>query len=80
MNLIIEKEKPILIEIEKALSQAKHRLEEAAACDRVKMRKARTRRLIVEGAILEKVCPQVLMMTPDEIKDYLTEKITEERT
>ncbi len=69
-----------MIETEKALTQAKHRLEEAAARDRVKMRKARTRRLIVEGAILEKVCPQVLMMTPDEIKDYLTEKITKERT
>ncbi len=69
-----------MIETEKALSQAKHRLEEVAARDRVKMRKARTRRLIVEGAILEKVCPQVLMMTPDEIKDYLTEKIMEERT
>ncbi len=69
-----------MIETEKALTQAKHRLEEAAARDRVKMRKARTRRLIVEGAILEKVCPEILMMTPDEIKDYLTEKITEERT
>ncbi len=69
-----------MIETEKVLTQAKHRFEEAAARDRVKMRKARTRRLIVEGAILEKVCPKILMMTPNEIKDYLTEKITEERT
>ncbi len=69
-----------MIETEKALTQAKHRLEEAAARDRVKIRKTRTRRLIVEGAILEKVCPQVLMMTPDEIKDYLTEKVTGKRT
>lgn len=69
-----------MIETEKALSQARHRLEEAAARDRVKMRKVRTRRLILEGAILEKVCPQVLMMTPDEIKDYLSEKVTDKRT
>ena len=42
---------------EKELLQAKHRLEEAQARDRVKERKARTRRLIQEGAILEKVFP-----------------------
>ena len=40
---------------EKKLLQAKHRLEEAQARDRVKERKARTRRLIQEGAVLEKV-------------------------
>ena len=39
---------------EKKLLQAKHRLEEAQARDRVKARKARTRRLIQEGAVLEK--------------------------
>ena len=38
--------------IEKELLQAKHRLEEAQARDRAKERKARTRRLIQEGAIL----------------------------
>ena len=37
---------------EKKLLQAKHRLEEAQARDRVKERKARTRRLIQEGAVL----------------------------
>ena len=42
---------------EKALIQARHRLEEAQARDRVKERKARTRRLIQEGAILEKAFP-----------------------
>ena len=36
---------------EKKLLQAKHRLEEAQARDRVKERKARTRRLIQEGAV-----------------------------
>ena len=42
---------------EKKLLQAKHGLEEAQARDRVKERKERTRRLIQEGAILEKVFP-----------------------
>lgn len=44
---------------EKELFQAKHRLEEAQMRDRYKERKARTRRLIQEGAILEKVFPWV---------------------
>ena len=44
---------------EKKLLQAKHRLEEAQARNRVKERKARTRRLIQEGAVLEKVLPEV---------------------
>jgi len=44
-------------EDEKKLKQAQHRLEEAQARDRVRERKARTRRLIQEGAILEKVFP-----------------------
>ena len=44
-------------EDEKKLEQAKHRLEEAQARDRVRERKARTRRLIQEGATLEKVFP-----------------------
>ena len=42
---------------QKKLLQAKHRLEEAQMRDRVKERKERTRRLIQEGAILEKVFP-----------------------
>ncbi len=43
-----------MTDTEKKLLQAQHRLEEAQARDRVKERKARTRRLIQEGAILEK--------------------------
>ena len=46
-----------MTEEEKRLLQAKHRLEEAQARDRVKERKERTRRLIQEGAILEKIFP-----------------------
>ena len=48
-----------MTELEKKLEQMKHQLEEAEARDRVKERKLRTRRLIQEGAILEKVFPAV---------------------
>ncbi len=60
-----------MTENEKKLLQAKHRLEEAQARDRVKGRKARTRRLIQEGAILEKVFPVVSSMELDELEYYL---------
>ena len=56
---------------EKKLIQAQHRLEEAQARDRVKERKARTRRLIQEGAILEATLPYTKNMTLDEIREYL---------
>lgn len=56
---------------QKALIQARHRLEEAQARDRVKERKARTRALIQKGAILEKVMPQTNCMALDELKRYL---------
>lgn len=57
---------------EKALLQAKHRLEAAEARDRVKERKARTRRLIQEGAILESVAPTVCSMDLDDLKHELS--------
>ena len=47
---------------EKEIVQARHRAESAEARNRVKERKARTRRLIQEGAILEKVFPQASTM------------------
>lgn len=56
---------------EKKLLQAKHRLEEAQTRDRLKERKARTRRLIQEGAILEKVFPNVSYMSLEDLTDYL---------
>lgn len=56
---------------EKKLLQAKHRLEEAEMRDRNKERKARTRRLIQEGAILEKVFPSVASMSLDDVEDFL---------
>lgn len=62
-----------MIENEKKLLQAKHRLEEAEMRDRQKERKARTRRLIQEGAILEKVLPQTTQMTLEQLEDFLCE-------
>ena len=62
-----------MTEEEKKLIQAKHRLEEAQARDRVKERKARTRRLIQEGAILEKVFPLATEMDLNELEDILRE-------
>lgn len=59
---------------EKALLQAKHRLEEAQARDRAKERKQRTRRLIQEGAILESVLPAASAMELDTLRGYLEER------
>ena len=56
---------------QKALLQARHRLEEAQARDRVRERKARTRTLIQKGAILVKVMPQTNSMALDELERYL---------
>ncbi len=64
-------DKKIMTPEEKALLQAKHRLEEADARDRVKERKARTRRLIQEGAVLESVVPHVTSMELDDLKREL---------
>lgn len=60
-----------MTEDEKKLLQAKHRLEEAEARSREKERKERTRRLIQEGAILEKVFPQTLTMELSVLESYL---------
>lgn len=59
---------------EKVLLQAKHRLEEAQARDRVRERKQRTRRLIQEGAILESVLPAASTMKLDALRGYLEER------
>lgn len=56
---------------EKAFRQAMHRLEEQQARDRVKERKKRTRRLIQEGAILEKAVPSVAQMDLKQLEDAL---------
>lgn len=67
-------DKRVLSAEEKALLQAKHRMEEAQARDRVKERKQRTRRLIQEGAILESVLPAASTMKLDALRGYLEER------
>ena len=62
-----------MTDAEKKLLQAKHRMEEAQARDRVKERKARTRRLIQEGAILEKALPHTTQMTLEQLEEFLCE-------
>ncbi len=64
-----------MTENEKKLLQAKHRLEEVQARDRAKERKQRTRRLIQEGAILEKVLPDVKSVELERLEDFLRSKI-----
>ena len=63
-----------MTDAEKKLLQAKHRMEEAQARARVKERKARTRRLIQEGAILEKAMPEVRAMELSDLETYLLQK------
>ena len=64
-----------MTDAEKKLLQAQHRLEEAQARNRVKERKARTRRLIQEGAILDKVLPEVQAVELSELEAYLSRKL-----
>ena len=64
-----------MTDAEKKLIQAQHRLEEAQARNRVKERKARTRRLIQEGAILEKVLPEIQAIELPELEEYLSRKL-----
>ena len=63
---------------EKELTQVKHRLQEAETRNRVKERKARTRRLIQEGAILEKVFPQAVNMDLDTLETALRRRFGDE--
>ena len=69
-----------MTDTEKKLLQAQHRLEEAQARDRVKERKARTRRLIQEGAILEKVLPEVRTMELPALEGYLSRKLGKKKS
>lgn len=58
-------------EEEKKVLQAKHRVEEAEARNRVKEQKARTHRLIQEGALLESIAPSVRDMSMEQLKREL---------
>lgn len=61
---------------EKKLLQEQHRLEEALARDRVKERKARTHRLIKEGAVLEKILPEIKAVGLENLEEFLKEKLS----
>ena len=65
-----------MTENEQKLIQAKHRLEEAQMRNRAKERKARTRRLIQEGALIEKYYPDAAKMSLEELSEILREKFT----
>ena len=65
-----------MTDMEKKLLQAQHRLEEAQMRDRKKERNARTRRLIQEGAILEKVLPEVPTVALTELENHLSRRLT----
>ena len=65
---------------QKKLLQAKHRVEEAEARNRKKERNARTRRLIQEGAILERVFPQAQNMDPEALKTVLEQRLGAKET
>ena len=56
--------------------QARHRLEAAQARSRVQERKARTRRLIQEGAILESVWPEVRDIPMADLPRKLHDKLS----
>ena len=60
---------------EKKLIQAKHRLEQAENRNRKKERTERNHRLIVEGAILEKLFPEIKTMDFIDIEGYLRGKL-----
>ena len=65
-----------MTEEERKLIQAKHRLEEAQMRGRAKERKARTRRLIQEGALVEKYYPDAAKMSLEKLSEVLREKFT----
>jgi len=75
LHFYYHKEILFMTDDEKRLLQAKHRMEEAQARDRVKERKARTRRLIQEGAILEKAFPVAAGMELETLEYYLVQHL-----
>ena len=65
---------------QKKMLQAKHRVEEAEARNRKKERNARTRRLIQEGAILERVFPRAQNMDLEALKAVLEQRLGAKET
>lgn len=65
-----------ITEDEKKLLQAKHRMEAIEARNRQKERKARTRRLIQIGAVLESIFPEVQAMEIEDAKRELKKRFS----
>ncbi len=65
-----------MTETEKKALQAKHRLEAVQARNRVQERKARTSRLIQEGAILESLWPEVRDIPIADLPRKLHDKLS----
>lgn len=65
-----------MTEAEKKALQTKHRLEAVQARSRVQERKARTRRLVQEGAILESVWPEVRDIPMADLPRKLHDKLS----
>ncbi len=61
--------------VQKQLLQAQHRLEEAQARDRDKECRARTRRLIQTGAILESLFPEFRTMELGDVERELKQRL-----
>ena len=65
-----------MTEDEKKILQAKHCMEAIEARKRQKDRKARTRRLIQIGAVLESIFPEVQAMEIEEAKRELKKRFS----
>ncbi|MDO4483968.1 MAG: DUF3847 domain-containing protein [Clostridia bacterium] len=63
----------------KYATQLLHRVQEQDARAKVRARKARTHRLIVEGGTLEKVMPTVMLMNPEELERFLRDMLCREK-
>jgi len=67
-----DNEKNVMTPEEKAAIQARHRMEQAENRSRAKENKAKTKRHIDMGKILEKAFPASQYMTMEELEEYLT--------
>jgi len=68
-----DNEDKVITPEEKAAIQARHRMEQAENRDRAKENKAKVKRQIDMGRVLEKAFPASQNMTIDELEEYLTD-------
>ena len=66
-------ENKVMTPEEKAAIQARHRMEQAENRNRAKDNKAKVKRHIDMGRVLEKAFPASQYMTIEELEEYLTE-------